>query len=398
MATPEKKKQNVRITGGMATPECLPRQRFNSWKQIIHWGRDNLLPNRHLNAVANSPTASGVAKRYGDFVAGEGFVSGGDTVVNRRGQTLDDMLMFASRQRALFGSFTLHFNFNLLGQIAEIQEAKMHLSRVSPDLLKIHYQDWTAGRGLSKTWFPIYHPGAVGGQIEAAGSFDEFEGALYWKPENLDVYPEPPGMSANPSAELEANIQTISLAFARNGFKGSGVLKLPPSSPTGAEDDGKERAEIDKLSDPASAGSFVEIEMPTNSMGDNDDVKVFEAITLPNIDKMFEQQHKMARNYILQAGTLPEPLLNSTTGGLFAEGGLEQAFTFFSATTAGLRADMERRFSAILSDSAWAGLGELEIDPLGLDAFVAKPPAAPAPGPPNPRTTDDETNRDEDGD
>ena len=97
--------------------ESLPYSVYSGQVPIIPYGQDNLYPNRLINAIKKSPTAKGCSEMLAMFVQGNGLAFGGDMVVNRDGDTMNDILGKAVKDYSGLNGFCLHFNFNILGQI-----------------------------------------------------------------------------------------------------------------------------------------------------------------------------------------------------------------------------------------------------------------------------------------
>lgn len=367
----DKEKQyirNVKVSRGVYLPDLI--EEYNHIGQrFIPWGRDNLQPNRTLNAISNSPTSSGASASYSDFIEGQGFIEHGDTIVNREGQTLNDILEFASIQRSIFGGFSVHFNYNLLGQINEIQMVKMHMVRVGKERKTVIIQDWDLRQGtFQDTEFPIHGTAKLADLVEAAGGFSKFKGTVYYKPGNMDLYPSLFSDSAILSFEFEKDVQLTSLSFIKNGMKSSGVLKLP-SQTNGSDDDIKDQEELAKLHEPGTAGSIISLNMPLNAEGDFSNTNLFESFDLPSIDKMFINQVKTAKDFILSAYNMPEILLGISSKGMFNDANFSEAFTYFNGKTQKPRGKMEREFNSFMDETVW-GISGLEIIPLSLSSFV----------------------------
>ncbi len=380
--------RDIRVPRGTFAPEIV-QDHVLIGRHFVPWGRDNLQPNRVLNAISNSPTAAGASSVYSSFLHGQGFLENGHIVVNRSGQTLNDILEFVSNQQGMFGGEALHFNVNLNGQINEIQMLKIHQVRVGRNLDDVIIQDWDIHQGIGhENTFPIYdaEPGRLADQVRSKGGFktDEadlntkhFKGVVFWKPANLDIYPSLFSESAILSFEFEKDVQMTNLSFIKNGMKSSGVFKLP-SQTSGTEDDASDAAKIEKLHSPEHAGSIITINMPKDAEGSPSSVKLFEAFDIPNMDKMFVNQVKTAKDYILSGYNMPEILLGISSQGMFNSASFSEAFTYFNGKTQGKRVKLERLFNGFMKNTVWE-LDDLKIAPLSLDQFtqVSKEPIAP---------------------
>jgi hypothetical protein len=95
---------------------------------LIEYGLGNLYPSRVFEIFRNSPTAGGCSKRKAEFLFGLG-IENGDFVVNRHGETLNDIYNIVTRDFSKMDGYVLHFNTNLLGEIVEIQNVDIRYIR-----------------------------------------------------------------------------------------------------------------------------------------------------------------------------------------------------------------------------------------------------------------------------
>ena len=86
---------------------------------IQSYGDDNLYPQSLRMIIANSSTGSECAERYASFIEGNGFrdVSFSETVVNRRGDTADDIHALVCQDVADYDGPALPVHYNIIGEI-----------------------------------------------------------------------------------------------------------------------------------------------------------------------------------------------------------------------------------------------------------------------------------------
>ena len=79
---------------------------------IQSYGDDNLYPQHLRNIIAASSTGSECAERYANFIEGNGFreVAFSEYVVNRRGDTADDIHAFVCKDVADYDGMAIHVN------------------------------------------------------------------------------------------------------------------------------------------------------------------------------------------------------------------------------------------------------------------------------------------------
>lgn len=102
---------------------------------IQTYGEDNLYPQTLRNIIAASSTGAECSDRFADFIEGNGFreVSFSEYVVNRKGDTADDIHSLVCRDMADFNGVALHINYNILGQIVEIQHIPFENCRLAEE-------------------------------------------------------------------------------------------------------------------------------------------------------------------------------------------------------------------------------------------------------------------------
>lgn len=242
-----------------------PRARFDisyiSRLDLQSYGEDNLYPQNLQRITSASGTAVACLSRYQKFVEGSGFVEGGDVLVNHHANTADDLLHDVAQDVTEFGGFALHVNYNVFGQITELQYIPFENCRLSePDDLGnvahiLVHPDWSgnktrSGRRLqvnekSVQRFPVFNanPDVVIRQIAAAGGIDNYRGQIAWFSMNGKwVYPIPIYDAAITEISTDEGLGNIKYRNARNNFLTAcmlitkkGVPKIDPK--TGAEID-----------------------------------------------------------------------------------------------------------------------------------------------------------------
>lgn len=135
-----RKKSNVRVDTN-----------YQQQLGIQSYGDDNLYPQTVRNIIAASSTGSECADRLTDFIEGNGFreVAFSEYVVNRKGDTTDDIHALVCRDVADFNGLALHVNYNVYGQIVELHHIPFENCRLLEEddngyVAKIAvHPDWT---------------------------------------------------------------------------------------------------------------------------------------------------------------------------------------------------------------------------------------------------------------
>lgn len=211
---------------------------------VLSYDIDNAYPNRVDLLCNSSGRASSCIGMHAQFISGAGFVNEalGNMVVNRKGETLHEILVRKSEDEARFvKGWALHFNYNALGQITEINHVPYKECRFECDRdLKItgriaHYYDWfretrpQIDRDRIKHYDPFNpDPNVVLAQATAAGGFSKWNGQILYSTVGYGKY-----SLATFDPVLEDVMSDVESKFSRLGnlttnFMASHVLKTGP--------------------------------------------------------------------------------------------------------------------------------------------------------------------------
>lgn len=226
---------------------------------IQSYGEDNLYPQTLNNIIAASSTGSECVERYADFIEGNGFrdVSFSEYVVNRRGDTADDIHSQVCKDVAKYDGFALHVNYNIFGDIVEIQHIPFENCRLEEEnrtgyvgKIAIH-PDWT-GRKIQdgKTirvekkntdYIDVFNPrkNVVYEQIRAAGGIENYKGQVLWVSGagNL-VYPIPRADRVATEMSTDEGLANVKYRNVRCNFMPSGMIVTKKGSSVNFDDNG----------------------------------------------------------------------------------------------------------------------------------------------------------------
>ncbi len=335
---------------------------------MINYGIDNLYPNKVYDIVQDSPTAGGCVKRKSEFVFGKGVDS--DIIVNRHNKTINDIISVACQEYSKYNGYALHFNYNLVGQIAEIQNVDLRYIRKLRDMLnaivgKIAHDSKVINlSSANKVKLPLYKPNGIKEYIKISKGFKKFKGAIFYFNNNSGIYPVATFDSALTSAQFEQEAQVFSYMHAKNGFSSSGILKIPvtPDDTKSKEDVQKE---IQKAMGSKNAGSTLIVEMYANMEGDFKNQNLFEPFQTQNVDKLHDVQSDRAKDYLLRAFNMPEILLGVSNQGMFNQESFQDAFNYYNNDTERDRIKIEKGFNQFWGETTFSSeLAEIEIIPL----------------------------------
>ena len=342
---------------------------------FVRYGKDDKYPTETFEAIRLSPTAKGCVDRKTQFVFGLGVDDTG-IIVNRHGDTLNQVLRKAINTYSWLNSYVFHFNYNLLGEIIEIQNVDIRYCRKKTGLKKGMIDQFSNGRSTflsQRAEIFLYDYENLAQQIEDDEGFDNFNGNLFYWTVDGTIYTLSSADASLNSAQFESSVQVYNYATIENGFSASGVIKLP-SLQNGDDKEAFDK-EIAALKGAANAGGLVSVELPQNIEGKNENVNMFEPFTIQNIDKMFVNQTKDSKEHILREFRIPEILLGTSPDGMFNQESFADAAIYYNNETEGDRLMLQESFNKFWENTVFKSqLNTIEIQPLDMSKFKKEEP------------------------
>ena len=161
---------------------------------FLDWGPGNLYPQTLLDVIYESDTASAAMSVRAEFIEGNGLtdLALSEMVVNRKGQTLDDIHVATSHNVANGEVVCLHVAYNGLAQIVGIQSVPFEWIRfkeaddlgnvtmagIFPYLGSVLYRKKQAEHKEVYLFDP--RPDVVYAQIAASGGIEHYHGQLFY--------------------------------------------------------------------------------------------------------------------------------------------------------------------------------------------------------------------------
>jgi len=216
------------------------------------YGHDNLYPQKIKAITSSSGTASLCRNRYVKFIEGNGFKDAGFAAmaVNRFGDTADDILHLVSQDTGDNGGIAIHVNYNVLGQIVEVQHMAFDSCRLEePDSngyvahILVH-PDWTgqltrAGevvrveeKNIEK--IDVFNPKkeVVLAQIEAVGGIQNYQGQILWiSKDGKFIYPKPIHDEIVPEMSTDEGLSNVKNRNVRNNFLVACMMVVKKGNP-----------------------------------------------------------------------------------------------------------------------------------------------------------------------
>lgn len=356
-----KKKSGVRVD-----------TRFIQMLGIQSYGDDNLYPQTVRNIIAASSTGSECADRFADFIEGNGFreVSFSEYVVNRKGDTVDGIHALVCRDMADFNGIALHVNYNILGQIVELQHIPFENCRLVEEddngyvpKIAVH-PDWSGrktrkGKKIRVTkeyvdYIDVFNPtkAVVMAQIEAAGGIEYYKGQVLWvSMAGKQTYPIGKADRVITEMSTDEGLSNVKYRNVRNNFLPSGMVVTKKGSSVDFDKNGNE---IEVPEDDGFSDSLVRLQGDTNSskllevtLDNDEEIPQFIRLATQNYDKEFTVTDASVVERIYSAyGQEPWYCIRIGKVG-FSGDILEDAFEYYNSIVSKQQRLIERTFDRI---------------------------------------------------
>ena len=332
-------------------------------EKILRFDSDNLYPQRMLGILRDSPTTKSVKLRIADFINGEGFLDEilGSIIVNRKGlkgQSLNKVLKATSIPFTLWQTVPMHVGYNLLGQICELNPIpfeRIRFALADRNTGKVtHYayspnweRDGKSAYDRNIKFYPRFNPdpATVITQIEKAGGIQNYCGQILYLTPEEDEYPLATFDDVSNDAQVQSEIGQFKVGNTQNSFLATLAILYPGefNSPQ-EEQDFKDL--IANKSGSRNAGTRIGLQDKTGQRKASD---IFQSLSPTNLDKLFEYTEGSVKENIMENESFPAILLGKSPNGLFAQGDMEEAYTYVNAITRNRRAELSEVFAMLMS-------------------------------------------------
>jgi hypothetical protein len=226
-------------------PKVNPR--FRAYNHIsenfIAYGEENGYPTRMKRLLDNSPTGVSCRNKLVEFLVGDGFIKPeyNNLIINRRNETLYEILNQLAECIADYHTFHLHATYNLNYEIDSFVKIDPEQARKSsPDSYGfspkvILYNDWYRDN-MVKAEFGMYHryevdvfnekEDVIKTQIEKAGTIRDWDGQIlsFWG--NAPIYPKTLYDSVIDDLQTDAMMSAKSKVDLEKGYMAGHVLMI----------------------------------------------------------------------------------------------------------------------------------------------------------------------------
>jgi len=346
--------------------------KINKTEHVLNYDFDNIYPQRCEDIISDSPTGKTCLDIKTDFLIGEGFNDKifYKTVVNNKGLTNDGLLRLIASDVAKFKSCALHFNFNGLGEIREINFIPWSNIRfVDPNeedeafAGKIAvYSDWERIKKKNISIKDIDFIEAYSGDKEAVlesvdrltvyekdgetvsvSGWEKYKGQIFIYTPNPGEYPLATFDSVLEEMLVEGRMKRFKLSSASNNFLASHILVTGEKE---SETEEEEFVEVLKnFSGADESGKILWLQKE-----DEADTIELQKVDIQNYDGAFRYTEESSEKQIMKIFRVPPVFLLSISGSLGANNQLKEAFAFYNAITKNERLIIEEIFAKVFEN------------------------------------------------
>jgi hypothetical protein len=324
-------------------------------KDYIKYGDDNLYPDYLTYLFSKSAKHGAIIGGKAFYIFGEGYENG-DVVVNRLGETLNDVAKKAILDIEIYGGFRWEIIWNAARKVAEIYHVDYTTIRVGKNGGYYFKECWDANNRDEEIFIPAFNPNTpFGSQLYA---YNEY------RPKTR-FYPLPEYIGSNNFIETDIEISKYYLSAIRNGMTPSKMIQFFQGEPTEDKKREIEHRMAKKFAGAENAGKFL---LVFNAVNASRSVEVND-LSASDLDKHMIELNKTCQQEIFSGHRVTSPMLFGikTEGQLGGNTELKASYELFQSTYAKPKANaFDKELNYILSFSSKPGKYELRpTDPIG---------------------------------
>ena len=206
-----------------------PAETVYGGEQVVSWGLDNNIPKLLNNCYEKSATLKAAIDQSINYVLGDGLVINPDAglwleKVNRRGETMEDLVGHIIFDYFTYGNYAIQVIFNKLGIPVELYALDVARCRLNGNKDKVFYS--------KKTWTKYQQVADVFDRFGYAEIDPEKPTQIYFYNGSgvRSVYNKAPWAAALNDVLCEIEGSEYSLNSVVNGFSARYVLNIPDTS------------------------------------------------------------------------------------------------------------------------------------------------------------------------
>jgi len=298
--------------------------------EVFNWGADNAHPSLIEALISNSVTAKSAVDKVAKAIYGKAFAEAGNFIINKRDQTLNQMLRISSKVFAKQNNVYFHITYDATLKIngfTLVDTKKVRLGKADDKGYSgkwIIYDNWDKklGRKINAKRFSIidtFNPNkkVLETQIEAAKGIENYKGQiLCLKKDTNEVYAESDLLPVMDEALLEANSQKFRSKGSEKGFLN---IKIMVVKPFATEEERRSfKNNLENAQGAENAGRVLLLESNTVTGDLKEDFTLGDLSSEYN-DSLFKYSDEQAKKNIALAYSIPRALLDLSDNTLFGD-------------------------------------------------------------------------------
>ncbi len=350
------------MKASLLTTEQRTELAWNRLYNIVAYGKYNDQPQRWLEIIAASGTASVCVKRYQRFINGQGFADKNfyKLVVNQSGMTADKLLRSVTYDVSRMAGFAVHFNYQL-SQKTEInyipfENVRFYWDDTVKRITKFAiHPDWGKRNTSVKKfdekdiqYIDFYNPDpkVIAEQVTKAGGWDKWNGQLLYCSMAGDlVYPAPIYDPVLSDISTEDAVASVKNRNSKNNFLPAGMLVVKGKSGATTENNREDEEFDENFKNFQGAEKACKIIKVTAKF--DEEIPEFVAFDTKNYDKEFDYSEKSVQENIGSIFMQPKVLrCRETAGKLGSSTEIKDAYDLYNAITDFERIWIEENFAA----------------------------------------------------
>lgn len=342
---------------------------------IFAYGADNVYPQKIEQIKRSSSIASQAVALYEDFCFGNGFASEdlAKTVVNKKGETFQDLLLQVVKNYCLFGGSAIHLKYNLIGQISGLEVVPFTWCRLGDTQTEQAYKvgvwnNWgeEAPNNVNNSEAKITYldcakdldDNEFKNSVLKAGGFENYKGSIYYfSNEGFYTYPYSSLDPVINDAQTDAEYSIYRKKNVQNNFNASVILRF--FGETTDQDEQAIRHAVQEHQGSENAGNALLLfgQQVNENGGIVSDMQV-EKVEATNSDSLYINQEKSVNRNIVSLFRQPKVLHSLDDKGIFNSETLQEAYIYYNEVTRKDRKVISSIFEKIVTASVFGGITE----------------------------------------
>ncbi len=292
-------------------------------KEYIYYGTDNLYPEYLFSLYTDVSTLKTIIDGTANYVSGDDAVCnipGFNLVMNKKGDTLRNIIKWCSRDYNLYGGFALEVIRNLAGGIAEIYYIDFRYLRSDKKNESFWYSEEFGKKYMRTTKAVLFPKYIQGGEAPAS--------ILYVKNDVTYTYPIPRYSGAVKACEIERHIDDMHLNSLENGFMPSYIINFLNGIPEDSQ-----KAEIEKNVTEKFCGSSNAGRVLLNFANGKDNMATVQKLEVSDFADKYKAAADRSRSTIYESmQAIPQLFGNMAASTGFNEVEFSTAWSLFNST------------------------------------------------------------------